>query len=77
MPRELTHVVAFRTTAASHRKLHRVRTTFPDAQWGEMFRWIFDQPEVQDLIDRRLNEHSPAGAEGTWGAEAGLPRSDR
>jgi hypothetical protein len=79
MPRELTHVISFRTTASSHRKLHRVRSTFPDGQWGEFFRWLFDQPEVQDVIDQRLNESSPAGADGMWtsGIEATLPAGDR
>jgi hypothetical protein len=74
---QLSHVISFRTTAAEHRRLHRVRATFPDARWGEMFRWLLDQPEVEDAIGRRLNEHSPAGAAGTWGIEASLPESDR
>ena len=77
MPRELTHVVSFRTTASVHRRLNRVRATFPDAQWGEMFRWLFDQPETDELIQKRLNESSPAGADGMWGIEASLPVNDR
>ena len=79
MPRELTHVVSFRTTASVHRRLNRVRATFPDAQWGEMFRWLFDQPETDELIQKRLNESSPAGADGMWGVgiEHSLPTGDR
>jgi hypothetical protein len=42
-----------------------------------MFRWLFDQPEVEEAISRRLNEASPAGADGTWGIEASLPAGDR
>ena len=77
MARELTHVISFRASATSHRRMERVRATFPEAQWGEMFRWFFEQPEVQDMIDKRLNEASPAGADGMWGIEASLPSGDR
>lgn len=73
----MTHVVSFRTTASSHRKLQRLRATFPEAQWGEMFRWMFDHPDINRVLDERLAEESPAGADGSWGIENSLPVGDR
>jgi hypothetical protein len=74
--RTYTHVIAFRTTAAEHRKLQALRSTFPDMGWGEMFRWLMDQPAVKEAIAVRLAEQ-PAVEDKPWGLEASLPVGDR
>lgn len=78
MARELTHVVSFRVTAAEYRELARLRATC-GTQWGETFRWLLRDGDVRKVIEQRLNEASPAGADGMWGGgiEASLPRGDR
>lgn len=75
MARVYTHVVAFRVTAAEHRRLQRLRATFPDAQWGEMFRWLMDQNGVVDAISARIAEEGPAPAVGAM--DLSLPVGDR
>lgn len=77
MPRELPHVVSFRTSPSEHRYLTRVRDTIGDNTWGDLFRWVLDLPEVQQAMRDQLNQHSPAGADGWGGIEASLPRGDR
>ena len=71
--RTYTHVVAFRTTAAEHRKLQALRATFPEMGWGETFRWLMEQPGVEDAIAERLAETPVART----GIEASLPVGDR
>ena len=73
--RTYTHVIAFRTTAAEHRNLQALRSTFPEIGWGEAFRWLFDQPEVKEAIMRRVAEEPIV--ERPWGLEASLPVGDR
>ena len=78
MAREFTHHVTFRTRAAEQRELLRLKKTFGEAGgWGATFRWLFEQPEVQAVIQDRLNEASPAGADGTWGMDRSLPVGER
>jgi hypothetical protein len=73
--RTYTHVIAFRTTAAEHRKLQALRSTFPEMGWGEMFRWLMEQPSVVEAVAERIAAepaHTPA-----FGIEASLPVGDR
>ena len=42
-----------------------------------MMRWLLQQPEVKQVIQERLNEMSPAGADGMWGIERSVPVGDR
>jgi hypothetical protein len=74
--RNYTHVIAFRTTAAEHRKLQALRATFPEMGWGETFRWLMEEPAVQEAIATRLAEQ-PAFRDPVWGLEASLPVGDR
>lgn len=76
MARELTHVISFRVTASEYRELARLRATC-GTQWGETFRWLLGEQAVRETIMERLNESSPAGADGMWGIEASLPVGDR
>lgn len=76
MARTYTHVVAFRTTAAEHRKLQALRSTFPDMGWGEMFRWLLEHPDVERAIEMRLTSED-TDDDRTWGLEASLPAGDR
>jgi len=76
MARTYTHVVAFRTTASEHRQLQALRSTFPDMGWGEMFRWLLEEPEVGRVIKKRLANESVED-DRAWGLEASLPAGDR
>jgi hypothetical protein len=74
MARLFTHCISFRVSASEIGRLHALRATFADQEWGVAMRWLFEQPEVQELIARR------AGAEterGPVGIEASLPVGDR
>ena len=71
--RTYTHVIAFRTTAAEHRKLQALRSTFPEMGWGEMFRWLMEQPEVEDTVAERIATEPARPV----GIEASLPVGDR
>lgn len=73
MARHLTHNVSFRVPASEIGKLQALRATFPDQQWGVAMRWLFDQPEVEALIQQRAGGR-PAVVSGL---EASLPRGDR
>lgn len=79
MARVLTHTISFRVPASEVGKLQVLRSTFADQQWGVAMRWLFDQPEVLDVIDRRANggvvESGAGYARG--GIDASLPRGDR
>ena len=77
MARSYTHVLSFRITAAEHRSLQRLRATFPEAQWGETFRWLLQDPTVVDVINERLEKESPASDRGSWGLDMSLPVGDR
>ena len=74
MARHLTHNVSFRVPASEMGKLQALRATFPDQQWGVAMRWLFDQPEVEALIEQRAGGRTPVGVSGL---EASLPRGDR
>jgi len=74
MARHLTHNVSFRVPASEMGKLQALRATFPDQQWGVAMRWLFDQPEVEALIEQRAGGRAPVGVSGL---EASLPRGDR
>lgn len=69
-----THVIAFRTSASEHRKLQELRSTFVEPEWGQTMRWLFDQPEVQDVINAKLGDPI---ATPPVGIEASLPIGDR
>ena len=75
MARHLTHNVSFRVPASEIGKLQALRATFPDQQWGVAMRWLFEQPEVQSLIEQRAGASGPSS--GASGIEASLPRGDR
>ena len=75
MARHLTHNVSFRVPASEMGTLQALRATFPEQQWGVAMRWLFDQPEVASLIERRAGG-GPA-APRTNGMDASLPRGDR
>jgi len=76
MARVLTHNVSFRVTAADMGKLQALRATFADQEWGVAMRWLFAQPEVQELIMRRANGGELVQA-GPVGIENSLPIGDR
>lgn len=75
------HVISFRVTASEGRKLQRLRATFPEQKWGEMFRWLIDRPAVQAEIEQRLADDLGSaqddGSGRPWGVEASLPLGDR
>lgn len=53
-------------------QLLALQSTFPEPQWGCTFRWVFEQPEVQDAIARRLAEGQVVrmgGADRAMGAD--------
>jgi hypothetical protein len=52
--RKYTQVISFRVLSDEAEKLQAVKATFPDQQWGELMRWLFDHPDVQRLIQQRL-----------------------
>ena len=72
MARFLTHVVTFRVSDAEIVKLQALRATFAEQQWGEVMRWLFQQPEVEALIAARVKPDR-----GISGIEASLPTGDR
>lgn len=73
MARRYTHNIAFRVTPAEYRKLDALRRTFPDMQWGEMLRWLIDQPDAQAAMEARVGMPEPV----LGGADWSLPRGDR
>lgn len=74
MARHLTHCISFRVPAADMGKLQALRGTFADQEWGIALRWLFDQPEVQELIERRARgDQEPVLS----GIERSVPRGDR
>ena len=73
MARFLTHVVTFRVSDAEIGKLQALKATFAEQQWGEVMRWLFQQPEVDDLIAKRVGPTD----KGQSGIEASLPAGDR
>ena len=78
MAREFTHHVTFRTRPAEQRELLRLKNTFgEEGGWGATFRWLLEQPGVKQVVQERLNEMSPAGADGMWGIERSVPVGDR
>jgi len=71
-----THTVAFRVSGAQYQRLIGLRATFEEPQFGHALRWLLEQPEVQDVIDRRersgmIDAYRPVGI------EASLPAGDR
>jgi hypothetical protein len=74
MARHFTHHVSFRVPASELATLNALRATFPDQQWGVAMRWLFEQPEVRDLIRKRAGETQPVGP---VGIENSLPVGDR
>jgi len=75
MARHLTHNVSFRVPASEMGRLQALRATFPEQQWGVAMRWLFDQPEVEALIEQRAG-NAPVEVP-TGGMDASLPRGDR
>lgn len=75
MARTYTHVIAFRVTAAEYRKLQSLRSTFPEMGWGEMFRWLIEEPSVEQAIADRVAVEPVY--ELPWGIDASLPVGDR
>lgn len=75
MARVLTHNISFRVPAAEMGKLQALRATFADQQWGVAMRWLFAQPEVQELISKRAHGEQPEA--GPVGIENSIPRGDR
>jgi len=76
MARHLTHNISFRVPASEMGRLQALRGTFPDQQWGVAMRWLFDQPEVDQLIERRA-KNPEAAPVGLSGIENSLPTGDR
>jgi hypothetical protein len=72
----MTHHVSFRTSAAQHLKLMKLKATFPDMTWGESFRWLLEEPAVKEVIERRLGMVEPVERP-MGGADYSLPVGDR
>lgn len=77
MAREYPHVISFRVTTNEGRKLQALRSTFPEQKWGDTFRWILEQPEVREVIQRRLREDEEQAQVARGGADWSLPVGDR
>ena len=76
MARHLTHVITFRVSAAELGPIQALRAAFPEAEYGKAFRWLLEQPEVHDVIERKAGstERQPTSASF---AEHSLPAGDR
>lgn len=76
VPRYLTNNISFRLPASEMGTIQALRATFPDQQWGVAMRWLFEQPEVKDLISNRAKASGQV-KQGPVGIENSLPTGDR
>lgn len=77
MAREYPHVISFRVTTSEGRKLQALRSTFPEQKWGELFRWLLEQPDVQNVIQQRFMDEQAQAQPERGGVDFSLPLGDR
>lgn len=51
---QLTHSVSFRVTPEEGERLLAFRDTFTPRQWAQAFRWLLAQPDVAEVMRRRI-----------------------
>ena len=53
-PAKYTYPISFRLRDDQVPAAEALRCTFDPPSWGEAFRWLFDSPEGQSLLQKRM-----------------------
>ncbi len=53
-PLVYAHPVSFKLTDEQAQRAEALRSTFEDSTWAEVGRWLFSDPEVGELIAKRV-----------------------